>query len=129
MNDFVFLKSASWKESHGETNDTLPKFIEDLTGVSKEEFYIHNFPYTNVMISNVKFWLDNEINKILKTISYSDLQIKNRWGDLPILGSLLNIYAKDKVDYINNLSYQHLSHKNQIKSKFYLKSIKNKENV
>jgi hypothetical protein len=56
------------------------------------------------------------MNLLIKSIAYSDLQLYNRWGDLPVLGSLLNIYAQDKVGHIEGLSYKHLSHDNYITS-------------
>jgi hypothetical protein len=113
IQDKVFLKSASWPESHIPTNSTLPFIIENITGISHKEFYIHNFPYTNVCLSSVSFWLNSEINLILEKISKDPKQITNRWGDLPILGSLLNIFAKNRVGYFDKFEYTHSSHNNQ----------------
>jgi hypothetical protein len=98
-----------WNESHEMTNETLPGFIESLTGCNRTNFY-HNFPYTNVYLSSVNFWLNEEVNAILKTICLSDFQLIYRWGDLPILGSLLNIFAKGKTQTLQ-LKYRHKSHK------------------
>jgi hypothetical protein len=97
-----------WNESHEMTNKTLPGFIESITGFDRTNFY-HNFPYTNVYLSSVNFWLDKEVNDILKSICLSDFQLIYRWGDLPILGSLLNIFAKDKTQTLQ-LKYRHKSH-------------------
>lgn len=110
----VYLLSVYWDESHSETNATLPQFIENLTGVSKDIFYNRKYPYTNVSLSNVQFWLQSEINNILKQIATSPEQRKNRWGDLPMLGSLLNIYAQGKVGCMEGLEYYHESHNNTI---------------
>jgi hypothetical protein len=114
VNDNVFLKVASWAESHVGTNNTLPSFIEKLTMKSASDFYIHQFPYTNVCLSKVSFWLNPEINEILKTIALDPMQTIYRWGDLPILGSLLNIFAADRVAYFSEFNYIHTSHNNQI---------------
>lgn len=108
----VYLKSKYWGESHTETNATLPQKIEELTGVKKEEFYNNKFPYTNIGLSSVNFWLEPELNAILKKIAISPDQTINRWGDLPVLGSLLNIYAIGRVGTIQGLTYKHLSHGN-----------------
>ena len=53
--------------------------------------------------------MDSEVNRILKNICLSDLQLINRWGDLPILGSLLNIFAKENIGTLQ-LKYKHKSH-------------------
>ena len=102
------LRSCYFDESHSETNATLPQVIEHWTGVERKEFYNTKFLYTNVYLSSVKFWKDPVLNAILKNIAYSDEQRANRWGDLPVLGSLANIYAK--VGVIDGLVYRHLSH-------------------
>ena len=116
MGENVYLRSVYFAESHSETNATLPQVIEGLTGANKESFYNDKFVYTNVGIANVKFWLEPEMNTLLRKIAYHDLQRPNRWGDLPVLGSLLNIYAKGKVGHIEGLVYKHLSHDNVITS-------------
>lgn len=110
MGDNVYLKSCNWGESHSETNATLPQAIEKLTGAKREEFYNNKFPYTNIGVSNVAFWRTKPVSAVLKSLSLCDDQIKNRWGDLPLLGSLLNIFAKDRVGFIKNLNYHHQSH-------------------
>ncbi len=103
----VYLRSKYWAESHTETNATLPQKIKELTGADPKEFYNDKYPYTNISVSSVKFWLDMPI---LKEIALCDAQRANRWGDLPVLGSLLNIYAKGRVGVITGLQYAHQSH-------------------
>lgn len=110
VGDNVYLKSLYWGESHSETNATLPQAIEKLTGVSREEFYNNKFPYTNIGLSKVSFWLSEPVKSVLTEISTCKEQRDNRWGDLPIHGSLLNIYAKGMVGTIQGLVYNHLSH-------------------
>ena len=104
----IFYKSMFWSDSHPTTNQTLPYVIESLTGKSKGQFW-YNFPYTNVYFSQVKFWLSNPVNKILKKICLSNDQLIYRWGDLPILGSLLNIFAEDRIGTLP-IKYKHNSH-------------------
>ncbi len=106
----VFLRPVNWAESHSETNASLPPMIEGLTGEDPATFYIHNFPYTNLCIGKVDFFLSPPMVGLLYTLSQSPLQRENRWGDLPVLGSLLNIYAKDRTAFIKGLSYLHGSH-------------------
>lgn len=106
----VYLKSVYFDESHSETNATLPPFIESLTGASSADFYNRKFVYTNVSVSSTAFWLEPSMNELLAKISLCDDQLKNRWGDLPILGSLLNMYAKGKVGTLTGLSYYHGTH-------------------
>ena len=52
--------------------------------------------------------------KELKLIAENPLQRKYRFGDLPAIGALLNIYAKDKVGTLAGLSYYHASHNTSI---------------
>ena len=116
LGDNVYLRSVYFAESHSETNATLPQRIYELTGVEPSVFYNNKFVYTNVGLANVGFWLEPKMNKLIKEIAHSDLQRANRWGDLPVLGSLLNIFAVGKVGYIDGLTYKHLSHDNVITS-------------
>jgi hypothetical protein len=102
------LRSCYFDESHSETNATLPQVIEQLTGKNRSEFYNTKFLYTNVYLSSVKFWNRPEVMDILSQIAFHPLQRSMRWGDLPVLGSLANIYAK--VGVIDGLVYRHLSH-------------------
>lgn len=106
----VFLRSTNWAESHTETNATLPDKIEQLTGVSAKDFYNDQFPYTNVCVANVKYFLSEPMLPLLTEIATCEDQRKYRWGDLPVLGSLLNIYAKDRSPFMKGFSYLHGSH-------------------
>jgi len=114
IGDNVYLKTCYFAESHSETNATLPQVIESMTGAKREDFYNDKFVYTNVSVSSVKFWLD--MDELLGGLALSDEQLRNRWGDLPVLGSLLNIYAKDKVGTTTGLTYYHHSHNLTIES-------------
>lgn len=106
----VAMKSTGYRESHEPTNSTLPQAIETLTGMNRIFFYRDNFPYTNVFISSVPFWRASPLKSVLEQICLSDEQTAYRWGDLPILGSLLNIYAPTQVGTIPDLDYFNLAH-------------------
>lgn len=108
-----YLTSVWWGESHSETNATLPAFIQELTGAEPSTFYNNRFPYTNVSLAKVSFM---QGLKELKTISESPLQKANRWGDLPVIGALLNIYGTE-VSTLKGLSYHHASHNMNIECK------------
>ena len=106
----VYVKSCFWAESHSETNATLPREIERLTGQKKEDFYNDKFVYTNVGLSTPKFWRNGNVGRVLNELAFSPEQRKNRWGDLPVLGSLLNIYAPYRIGTLTGMKYLHLSH-------------------
>jgi len=114
LQENVFLKSSDSDEDHTLTNTTLPSFISSLVGMDSSHFYTHRFPYTNVCLSNVNFWKEKEVSRILRAICLTPRALTNRWGDLPILGSLLNIYAKNKVGTLTGLSYYHGSHQTTV---------------
>lgn len=104
----VFLYSFLFSETNKGTNLTLPTYIEHLTGIESKKFYTQ-FPYTNVYLSSVDFWHDKDINTMLKKISTSNWQVTYRWGDVPILGCLLNLYADGRISYIKGMEYIHSS--------------------
>jgi len=110
----VYLKSVFFAESHSETNATLPQEIERITGREKATFYNDKFVYTNVSLSSVKFWREGEVADVLQLLAKSKEQRRNRWGDLPMLGSLLNIYAPDRIGTLTGIRYAHMSHANVI---------------
>lgn len=115
--NLIFLTGKFVPETHQFTNETLPNKIKLETNTGNLNFYNHLFPYTNVYASKVDFWLQDNLNTHLRNISTSDYQFINRWGDLPILGSFLNIYAdKESYSKFNNLKYYHGSHGKKVNS-------------
>lgn len=110
--DHVYLTSVYWAESHSETNATLPQFIKEITGVDNLGFYNDRFPYTNVGLTDVNYMM--EIQHYTNLVSKSPLQRANRWGDLPVLGSLFNVFNA-KLGTLEGLSYYHASHNASIK--------------
>lgn len=111
--DFYFSKLSY--ESHIPTNKTLPFFIKKHYGLKNIKFYNHLFPYTNFYISKTNIWLIPRVNELLKKIAESTEQIEFRWGDLPVLGCLLNL---ENFNYqrLKKLSYLHDSHNIYVKS-------------
>ena len=106
--DFYFSKLIY--ESHVPTNDTLPLYLMKLFNAKNTKFYNHLFPYTNFYISKVKIWREETINNKLKNLAENNIQIINRWGDLPVIGSFINQFdIKSKRLY--RLIYFHSSHK------------------
>jgi len=115
IGDNVYLKSCFWAESHTETNATLPGEIERLTGVSRSVFYDDNkFVYTNVGLSKPSFWRSGEVSRVLGALSFHPEQRRQRWGDLPVLGSLLHVYAPDRIGTLTGMKYFHASHNVEI---------------
>jgi hypothetical protein len=110
VGEHSFVKSADSAEAHSETNATLPEFVEKLTGANRESFYNDKYPYTNVLLAKPSFFLNDRIWFLLTSIATDPMQRANRWGDLPVLGCLLNIYAEGKIGYLNEFEYEHLSH-------------------
>lgn len=105
--DFYFSKLSY--ESHVPTNKTLPYFIKNFYNLKNLKFYDHLFPYTNFYISKTNIWQTPKINELLKKIAESNEQIEYRWGDLPVLGSVLKL---EKLNFkrLYTLSYMHDSH-------------------
>jgi hypothetical protein len=118
--DQVFSCAAISEETHEDTKRTLPVFLQEL-GDSK--FYDDKFPYTNVYITRLKFWLQSDVQKYLLNFFTHNESLINRWGDLPIIGITLKKYGawNYKSDVLNNYAYIHLSHSSIVKDgKIYL---------
>ena len=72
-------------------------------------------------ISKISFWNEIEINYALEEVANNDLQFIHRWGDLPIIGSVLN-HNNVKINLLEGIKYSHLSHKNKFKISKVIKS-------
>jgi hypothetical protein len=110
----VFITPIWITEPHEPTNKTLPFVLEKYLKKPSPLFYNHKFPYTNVFVSDVKFWLKNDIFKNLNNIVNEKEFIENRWGDMPILGSFLNVYSNEHFGNISKFTYIHHSHNHSI---------------
>lgn len=109
----IFTTGRFAKELHKYTNQTLPTFISKNTKLDINKIYNHKFPYTNVFATKVSFWLEKDIQELLSTIAMSDEQLIYRWGDLPVLGGVLN--SKNiKIKLFKKSRYVHISHDNLV---------------
>ena len=115
--EIVFITGRFSKEIHRLTNKTLPQFLINNTSINVKKIYNHKFPYTNLYATSVKFWKENDVNNILEKIAMSDEQIVNRWGDIPVLGGMLN-HKNIKIKLFPKLEYVHISHNLKIKNSF-----------
>ena len=110
--NFIFGTADLSNESHVYTNLSLPEELKKVFNTTNTDFYNHSFPYTNFYVSNIKFWNNQDIQILLNKISNNRLQLIHRWGDLPIIGSLLN-YKNIDIEILEGIRYSHLSHKNK----------------
>lgn len=114
-NKVDFLVGRYSKEIHKVTNNTLPNFLIKNTTLDVSKVYNHRFPYTNLYATSVKFWLDAEVQNLLKMIATSNEQIIYRWGDIPVLGVILN-HKNIDIKLFHKLEYNHISHNFKIKN-------------
>jgi hypothetical protein len=96
-------------ESHANTNTSLPLVLDDLGYL---QYYDHSFPYTNVFVTKVDFWLQKPVQEFLYRLYSHPLSLEHRWGDLPIIGVTLKIFGEWKSDRAINdqIKYFHSSH-------------------
>jgi hypothetical protein len=101
-------------EYHIPTNNSLPKFLKSL---GLDFAYNQKFPYTNFFITNPSFWLGESVLELLNKIGDQEIGIVDRWGDLPILGVILNIYKLNHEHaYRSDICYYHYSHRTTVKN-------------
>jgi len=119
--EIVFITGRFSKEIHRLTNKTLPQFLINNTSINVKKIYNHKFPYTNFYVSKLDFWRKQNIQNNLQQISENPQQIISRWGDLPIIGSILN-FENINIEIIKGIEYSHLSHKSKFKISKKIKS-------
>jgi len=112
--NFVFGTAKLTNETHTYTNKSLPSELQKIFNTSNQSFYNHKFPYTNFYITKLEFWKDSDLNSALRIIAENDKQFLYRWGDLPVIGSVLN-YMEVHITLLKNIKYKHLSHQNKFK--------------
>lgn len=115
--NIVYMTGRFSKEIHGNTNKTLPYFLIEKTDMNVDKIYNHKFPYTNLYISKVDFWKQDSVYQLLKLIALSNYQLIYRWGDIPVLGGILN-FKNEKINLFPHLEYKHISHDLVIKNNF-----------
>jgi hypothetical protein len=111
-----FAAAAFVAETHELTNRTLPGFVAQYLGLLHPDrsfagIYNHCFPYTNLYVTRTAFWLGVDVQRFLYAIIREPASIRFRWGDLPVLGVALNIFAReDSIAVLPKLVYRHGSH-------------------
>lgn len=107
-------------EMHRLTNQTLSTFVQDFAGAHSVNIanpYNQIFPYTNCYVTRTAFWRQPEVQQFLKMVKQNPDSIRFRWGDLPVLGVALNMFASpDKVCRLSAMSYWHGSHNKTVTS-------------
>jgi hypothetical protein len=112
-----FAAARFGPEPHKLTNRTLAPFVKRCAGnlcPSRRDANLYNqsFPYTNLYVTRTGFWRQAEVQRFLNAVVRERDFIRMRWGDLPVLGVALNMFARPgKVATIPNLTYRHESHK------------------
>ena len=111
--NIILLTGALSNESHEPTNLSFKKYLK---GKNLEKYYDQQFPYTNVFITSVHFWLRPDVKEFLTDIALQNNSIEDRWGDLPVLGVALKIFGNwvgmEAVD--KRIVYEHLSHNSEV---------------
>jgi hypothetical protein len=109
-----FAAPSFTPESHRLTNRTLSAFVHNLPATRSSKTqppYNHIFPYTNCYVTRTAFWREPEVQNFLESVRQNLNSICLRWGDLPVLGVALNLFADPgKVHRLPQLSYWHGSH-------------------
>ena len=104
-------------EGHGPTNKTLSKFVESYArehGLPGKP-YSQYFPNTNFYVANVNFWTQLHIQNFLLEVTETPELIRNRWGDLPILGVALNLFLFQHP-IVPGIKYWHGTHNTEVSS-------------
>jgi len=111
--DFAAVDFVS--ESHRLTNRTLGRFVEQFAASlypgAGPNPYNQVFPYTNFYVTRTDFWRRPEVQQFLDAVRRERDSIRFRWGDLPVLGVALNMFAApEKVYRLSQVGYTHRSH-------------------
>jgi Glycolipid 2-alpha-mannosyltransferase len=105
-------------ESHRLTNRTLSAFVQNFLAAQGRQIanpYNQVFPYTNCYITRTAFWRQFDVQQFLDAVRQNPDSLRHRWGDLPVLGVALNLFAgPDKVYRLGSLQYWHGSHNKDV---------------
>lgn len=104
-------------ESHRLTNRTLSLFVDNFataSGRSGKSAYNQVFPYTNCYVTRTAFWRRPEVQQFLEAVRQDPDSVRNRWGDLPVLGVALNLFAAPGRVYRLSMGYWHMSHNKEV---------------
>jgi hypothetical protein len=105
----LFETGALFEESHPRTNATMPGFLKSL---GLEKYYDHAFPYTNLYVTRMDFWMRESVREFVTTVANHPDALEYRWGDIPVLGVALKAFGNwDSLASVNDgIEYFHLSH-------------------
>jgi hypothetical protein len=105
----IFLTGALSEETHTETNESL---YLHFAKQNLEHFYDHKFPYTNCYLTKVSFWLQPHVQEFLRSTAFHERALVDRWGDLPVLGVTLKVFAEWNAEQSVDIDfvYRHQSH-------------------
>jgi hypothetical protein len=112
--DFAAVKFVP--ETHALTNRTLAPFARKFAAslhpeIGRAGLYNQSFPYTNLYVTRTAFWNQPEVQRFLYAAIYNRHFMRFRWGDLPVLGVALNMFAdRRKVYRFSKVGYRHESH-------------------
>jgi hypothetical protein len=100
-------------ETHGDTLRTLKGF---LASKGMEDHFDQKFPYTNVYLTKVSFWLRPDVQDFLSSVASHPLALEMRWGDLPVLGVALKAFGfwEAELAVSKDIEYFHLSHRSKV---------------
>jgi Glycolipid 2-alpha-mannosyltransferase len=110
-----FATAVFTKESHQLTNHTLPVFVQSFIEATQADTqfspYNQDFPYTNLYVTRTAFWRQANVQQFLDAVRRERDSLRLRWGDLPVLGVALNMFAApEKVYRLSGIGYRHGSH-------------------
>jgi hypothetical protein len=111
-----FAVAAFAEETHELTNQTLTLFVNNFIKTidqptRKSSPYNQVFPHTNLYVTRTGFWRQPEVQQFLYAIVCNRDSIRFRWGDLPVLGVALNMFAAPaKIYLMSEIGYRHASH-------------------
>jgi hypothetical protein len=109
----VFVCAGISEENHQGTNESFFSYLETL---KLENFYDHKFPYTNLYATRNSFWQQESVKMFLNSILDNPKSLDHRWGDLPVIGVALKVFADWKYNesILLNFNYNHYSHRSLI---------------
>jgi hypothetical protein len=108
-----FAAAAFVQEAHELTNRTFAPFVRKYADSNylrkrRVNFYNQSFPYTNLYVTRTAFWLQPQLQHFLYAIMCQRDSLRFRWGDLPVLGVALNMFATpSKIARVPNITYRH----------------------
>jgi hypothetical protein len=111
-----FATALYGHEGHELTNRTLAPFVRKLAAglypeMRQANLYSQVFPHTSFYVTRMAFWRQPAVQRFLSAVIGNGDFIRCRWGDAPVMGIALNMFAKPgKVYRLPQIGYWHASH-------------------